>query len=187
MALLSARMHGGVIVWPGNSHSVVPLRVDGRGTVQLENGVNLGSLEAPRMGDGAIQLRAALPNSRITIGACTATSNNITIIAMNSVEIGARCLIGDFVTVYDCDFHEMDSAHRSRSVGPIEPVTIGDNVWLGSRVIVLKGVSIGENSVVAAGSVVTRSLPANVVAAGVPARVIKQLPSAGSVVATVDL
>jgi maltose O-acetyltransferase len=179
-------MHGGAIVWPRESHSVVPVRADGRGKVELENGVNLGSFEAPRIGDGAIQLRAALPNSRITIGAGTATSNNITIIAMKSVVIGTRCLIGDCVTVYDCDFHEIDPAHRSRSFGPIEQVTIGDNVWLGSRVIVLKGVSIGDNSVVAAGSVVTRSLPANVVAAGVPARVIKQLPSAGSVVVSVD-
>lgn len=156
---------------------MVPLRADGLGTVELENGVNLGSLDAPRMGSGAIQLRAALPGSRITIGARTATSNNITIIAMKSVEIGAQCLIGDCVAIYDCDFHEIDPSRRRGSAGPSEAVVIGNNVWLGSRVMVLKGVSIGDNTVIAAGSVVTRSIPANVVAAGVPARVVKQLPA----------
>lgn len=52
---------------------------------------------------------------------------------------------------------------------------IGSNVWLGSRVMVFKGVTIGENTVVAAGSVVTKSLPANVIAAGVPERVIREI------------
>ncbi|MBP7051983.1 MAG: hypothetical protein KBE65_13295 [Phycisphaerae bacterium] len=77
------------------------------------------------------------------------------------------------MAIYDCDFHEIDPILRNRGPGPNMPVEIGDNVWLGSRVMVLKGVTIGANSVVGAGSIVTTSLPANCVAAGVPARVIR--------------
>jgi maltose O-acetyltransferase len=84
-------------------------------------------------------------------------------------------LIGDQVTILDCDFHEISPITRMNGVGPIEPVVIGDNVWLGSRVMVLKGVTIGENSVVAAMSVVTKSIPPNSIAVGNPARVIRSI------------
>ncbi len=57
----------------------------------------------------------------------------------------------------------------------IKPVRIGNNVWIGSRVMVLKGASIGDNSVIAAMSVVTSAIPANCVAAGVPAKVIRKI------------
>ncbi|HET6421454.1 MAG TPA: DapH/DapD/GlmU-related protein [Geobacteraceae bacterium] len=62
--------------------------------------------------------------------------------------------------------------------GPNEPVVIGDEVWLGANVTVLKGVTISENTIVAAGSLVTRSLPPNVIAAGSPARVLRQISDA---------
>ena len=55
------------------------------------------------------------------------------------------------------------------------PITVGDNVWIGANVSVLPGVSIGDNSVIGAGSVVTRSIPANVLAAGNPCRVIREI------------
>jgi maltose O-acetyltransferase len=94
---------------------------------------------------------------------------------MKSVVIGVGCQIGDLVTIFDCDFHEVTPSTRNQSPGEIAPVVIGANVWLGSRVIVLKGVKIGDNTVVAAGSVVTKSLPSNVIAAGVPAKVIREI------------
>lgn len=71
--------------------------------------------------------------------------------------------------------HPVDPELRRAKWEAAEPITIGDNVWLGGGVIVCPGVSIGENTVVGAGAVVTRDLPANVVAVGNPARVIKQL------------
>jgi maltose O-acetyltransferase len=89
--------------------------------------------------------------------------------------IGKDCLIGDGVTIFDSDFHELSPEKRHMSGGEVEKVIIRDNVWLGSRVIVLKGVTVGEGSVVAPMSVVTKDIPANCVAAGTPAKVIRQL------------
>jgi len=82
----------------------------------------------------------------------------------NNVRCGANTLITD------SDWHPEDS--RS---GSVRPIFIEDNVWLGVNVIVLKGVRIGKNSVIGAGSVVCRDIPENVVAAGNPCRVIRNL------------
>ena len=79
------------------------------------------------------------------------------------------------MAIYDCDFHEINPESRNASVGQILPVSIGDNVWLGSRIMVLKGVSIGSHSVIAAGSIVTQSIPSRCIAAGIPAKVIKKI------------
>jgi acetyltransferase-like isoleucine patch superfamily enzyme len=91
--------------------------------------------------------------------------------AAQRIEIGNRVRCGANTTITDTDWHTDDP--RS---GGTAPVVIEDDVWLGLNVVVLKGVRIGRNSVVAAGSVVTRDIPANVVAGGVPARVLKPLP-----------
>jgi acetyltransferase-like isoleucine patch superfamily enzyme len=171
-------IHGGVICWPSYMTLNVPIRNDGCGNIVFGENVTFGYPMAPRLGNGEILLQARGPNSQITIGRGTLMNNNITIVAMESVKIGESCQIGDMVAIMDSDFHDIDPIRRNLSHGKIQPVTIGSNVWLGSRVMVLKGVSIGDNSVVAAGSVVTKSLPANVVAAGIPARPVKKLSDA---------
>lgn len=76
--------------------------------------------------------------------------------------------------------HPLDPAQRRAKWEAAAPIEIGDNVWLGSGVIVLAGVTIGENTVVGAGAVVTRDLPPNVVAVGNPARVVRTLDGTGS-------
>jgi acetyltransferase-like isoleucine patch superfamily enzyme len=86
------------------------------------------------------------------------------------VEIGRNVKCGADTTIWDTDFHPEDP--RS---GPDEPVIIGDNVWLGVHVTVMKGVSIGEHTLVGPGSLVMRSLPAGIIAMGVPARPVKKL------------
>jgi len=152
----------------------VPLRVaGGRGVLQIGAGNSFGYSMAPCVGNGAILLQPRDPNSHIRIGCKNWFSNNVTIVAMSRIEIGDCCQIGDQVAIYDCDFHEVGPSHRNRSAGPTAPVRIGNNVWLGSRVMILKGVTIGDNSVVGAMSLVTRSIPANCIAAGIPARVIR--------------
>ena len=84
---------------------------------------------------------------------------------------GVMMANGSYVT--DSDWHTLYD-RTARAPEPT-PVHIGDNVWLGDHATVLKGVTIGENSVVAAQAVVTRDMPANVVVAGNPARVVKEL------------
>lgn len=82
----------------------------------------------------------------------------------NNVRVGANC------TIMDGDAHQDDPR-----AGKNKPVVIEDNVWLGANVMVLKGVTIGHNSLIGAGSVVTKSIPANVIAAGNPCKVIRSL------------
>jgi maltose O-acetyltransferase len=91
---------------------------------------------------------------------------------MKEVFIGAYSLIGIDCLIYDTDWHSLDGLDREV---PVAPTRIGRGVWLGARVIVMKGVTIGDNTVVAANSVVTNDLPNNVLAAGSPARVIRAI------------
>lgn len=102
------------------------------------------------------------------------------IVAAHRVTIGYGSMLGANVLITDTDFHPIDSADRRYAPRPEsvpkDAVRIGRNVFIGTGCIVLKGVSIGDNSVVGAGSVVSSSIPANSIAAGVPARVLRAIP-----------
>jgi acetyltransferase-like isoleucine patch superfamily enzyme len=106
----------------------------------------------------------------IRIGSGSYLNRNTEIVAAASVEIGRDCKIGRDVLVMDTDQHALPDH-------PLEarPVVIEDRVWIGARAIVLKGVRIGHDSVVGAGSIVTRSVPPRTVVAGQPARVIRSI------------
>jgi len=159
-----------------NARVAVPVRVaGGKGSLRIGSDVWFGWAVAPKLGRGTILLQPRSIDAKISVGAFTQLSNNVSIVAMQSVDIGEHCLIGDMTQIFDCDFHEIDPARRGAGVGPVEPVSIGKNVWIGSRVQILRGVQVGDNSVIGAGSVVTRSIPKNSVAAGVPAKVIRHL------------
>jgi maltose O-acetyltransferase len=152
-----------------------PLICNGQGKVSLEEGVGIGYSLAPKAGNGAVILQARPATASISIGARSNLSNNVCIIACKSVSIGKDCLIGDGVLIFDSDFHRTCPIKRRENPNNDAAVSIADNVWLGSRVVILKGVSIGTNSVIAAGSVVTRDIPVNSIAAGNLARVIRRL------------
>ena len=96
------------------------------------------------------------------------------ITSAEGITIGEGCMLAMHTSINDADWHDVQ--HRIFAPGATAPVVLERNVWLGEGARVLKGVTIGENTVVGAGSVVSRSLPANVIAAGNPARVIKPLP-----------
>ena len=94
---------------------------------------------------------------------------------------GAKIIFGDNVFIAPgCSFytagHPLDVAQRNAGLEYAYPIMVGDNVWIGGNCILLPGVSIGENSVIGAGSVVTGNIPANVVAVGNPCRVIRTIP-----------
>ena len=170
-AMLTAYLNGGTLLLSKQCSIAVPLRCDGAGSVSIGKQVSLGFRKAPILGTGAVFLQARNKHSSIAIGDRTITSNNISIISCLEITIGQDCQIGDQVTIYDCDFHEISPETRTKSSGDTLPVKIGKNVWLGSRAMILKGVTIGDHSVIAAGSVVTESIPARSLAAGVPAQV----------------
>lgn len=123
-------------------------------------------------------LRTLNPGARISIGDDVGLSGTV-ICAATRIEIGAECLIGADVQIVDTDFHSVAPQGRCHGNPDTQvlsaPVKIGRNVFIGAGVRVLKGVSIGDNSVIGAASVVTRDVPDNAVAAGNPARVIRLL------------
>ena len=110
----------------------------------------------------------------ITVGAGTFINYNLTALDVAPITIGRDCQIGPNVQLLT-PTHPIDPQPRRDKLEAALPITLGDNVWLGGGVIVLPGVSIGENTVIGAGSVVTRDVPANVVAVGNPARVIRSI------------
>lgn len=122
-------------------------------------------------------------HGRILIGSNTML-NGVSITAYDSVTIGENCQIASCTLISDTDFHPVNPKVRMReSMGykidhaevNKRAVTIGNNVWIGWGCIILKGASIGDNSIIAAGSVVLSDIPANVLAAGNPAVVKKNL------------
>jgi len=94
--------------------------------------------------------------------------------AAESIIIGDNVLCGINVTITDTDWHRVEPDLREE-MGASAPVIIEDNVWIGMNSIVLKGVTIGKNSVVGAGSIVTKSIPANMIAFGSPAVAVRGL------------
>jgi maltose O-acetyltransferase len=113
----------------------------------------------------------------ITIGARTFINFNLTALDVAAITIGEDCQIGPNVQLLT-PLHPIDPEPRRDKLEAAKPIVIGDNVWLGGGVIVCPGVSIGENSVIGAGSVVAKDIPANVVAVGNPARVIRRIGEA---------
>lgn len=108
-------------------------------------------------------------DAQLTIGNNLGMSSS-TITCFKRIDIGNNVRIGANCVIADGDFHLDDPR-----VGVPKPITIQDNVWLGYGVIVMKGVTIGKNSIIGMNSVVSKDIPANSVAAGSPAKVIKTL------------
>lgn len=112
--------------------------------------------------------------SHIRIGARCFANFGLVALDVAPITIGDDVQIGTNVQLLT-PTHPVDPAPRRAKWEAAKPITIGDNVWLGSGAIVLAGVTIGADTVVGAGSVVTRDLPADVVAVGNPARVIRKI------------
>jgi len=110
----------------------------------------------------------------LDIGEATLVNFGCSLVATERVTIGADCHIGPYTMILDNGFHRVEPERRLERP-PSEPVLIEDNVWIGARSIVTPGVTIGRDSCVGAGSVVTADVAPRTLVAGVPARLIRGL------------
>ncbi|NQY63770.1 MAG: acyltransferase [Alteromonadaceae bacterium] len=136
-----------------------------RGSIKLSSGVWIEEMSLCHCEGG-----------EISIGCRTFLNRFVTIVSRVKIGIGKDVLIGDNVSIYDHD-HQTDQKGilYSKQGFVCEAIKIDDNVWIGSHSVILKGVNIGKNSVIAAGSVVTNSIPSGELWGGVPAKFIKRL------------
>ena len=145
----------------------------GDGTIIIGDDVRIGNRSTIIVG------LKVFPEATLEIGARTILGYMNLISVAQRVSIGNDCLFAGEVKILDNNSHSLDFEDRRRHapLAPehVAPVVIEDDVWIGTNCIVLKGVTIGRGAVVAAGAVVTRDVPAFTVAAGNPARIVKQI------------
>jgi acetyltransferase-like isoleucine patch superfamily enzyme len=141
--------------------------ISNRGTLSIGDRVRIVSTIA------TTEIRVSEGGS-LDIGDSVYINHGCSIGATLSIRIGANCSIGSHTIIMDNDFHRIEPERRDE-LPPSAPIVLEERVWLGVRVIVLRGVTIGAGSVIAAGSVVVRDIPARSLAGGVPAKVIRTL------------
>lgn len=111
---------------------------------------------------------------KLEIGDNNYFNNRLKIVCFDFIRIGNDCIVGDSVHFYDQNhrFGKLDRPIREQGYAT-DPICIGNDVWIGARCVILKGVTIGNGAIIGAGSVVTHSIPAYAIAGGIPARVLK--------------
>ena len=116
-------------------------------------------------------------DARIRIGSGTFLNRNVMVAAVSLVEIGDHCMLanGCFVTDGNHRFDDPDAPVPWQGFDSKGPTRIGDNVWCGANVVVTSGVTIGARAVIGANSVVTRDIPPGTIAAGAPAKVLREI------------
>jgi len=110
---------------------------------------------------------------RITIGDNVLVMNGVRVNSATEIIVEDDCMLANFCYLTDADWH--DIYDRTQIVGRTRPVHLKRGAWIGDSAIILKGVTVGENSIVGAGAVVSRDVPPNVVVAGNPAKIVKEL------------
>lgn len=152
-----------------------PMLATGKGSISFGRNVQFGVIASPNFYTHYAYLEARNGDSKISIGNNVSINNGFSLSAISHVSIGSNVLIGVNCNIVDTDAHPLPPALRHTGEAISKPIFIADNVFIGDNVTVLKGVTIGENSVVGAGSIVASDIPANSVAAGNPAKVIRNL------------
>lgn len=153
-----------------------PVLFVGEGTINIGRDVEFGWPTSPQYYTGYCHVEASVQGSLIEVGDGAQINNNAFIKSEGpGIRIGARALLGSYVEIFDSDFHDLCPEHRRGGAPRMGAVDIGENAFVGEGAKILKGVAVGANSVIGAGSVVTSSIPAGVIAAGNPARVVREL------------
>ncbi len=160
----------------GSPVLVQPVLFLGEGAIVLGRNVEFGWTTSSAFHTGYCHVEASRPDSVIEIADDAQINNNAFIKSEGpGIKIGPGALLGSHVAIYDSDFHDLRPNRRRGGTPRMAAVELAEDVFVGDRVLILKGVTIGAHSVIGAGSVVTSSIPAGVVAAGNPARVIRAL------------
>lgn len=149
-------------------------KITGSGNVRIGDNCVFGFKLGGHWRGGAIEIQPRSSSATIIFGNNVHTNNNLFVCALNIIKIGSDTLIGEHVTILDHEAHGTSAKNR-RSVGEIGDVIIGENVWIGNNVLILKNTEIGENCIVAAGAVVSGKYPPNVIIGGIPAKIIRKI------------
>jgi len=160
----------------GTPVALQPVLFLGPGEIVLGEHVQFGWKASPLFYTGYCHVEASNPGARIEFGDRVEFNNNAMLKSEGAgISIGRDGLFGANVEIFDTDFHDLDPEHRHGGSPRMAPVVIGDNVFVGMSVKIMKGVTIGADSVIGAGAVVSSSIPAGVIATGNPARVLRAL------------
>lgn len=148
----------------------------GDGEIHIGDHVSIGNQTTWVVGNKVYE------RSRLVIGSHTNLNYRTLISVAHSVTIGSYCRFAGEIKIFDNNSHPTDYLERRNNGGrmteqDVAPVVIEDDVWIGNNSIILKGVHIGRGAIVAAGSIVTKDVPAHSIVAGNPARVVKRLES----------
>ena len=155
------------------THLGKKVRLWGKAAVKNEGSLTIA--DRVRMVGRFVPLEIGVrPGAKLTIGESTYINYGCSIGATQLVQIGPNCNIGTYVIIIDNDFHHLQPERR-HEMPESAPIILEENVWLGARVVVLRGVTIGAGSVIGAGSIVNRDIPPRTLAAGMPAKVIREL------------
>lgn len=142
----------------------IPIRIRGNNHhVEILNGVKIGGGDILCEGNG----------NEIIIGAGTSIQSAHINAQENGIHIklGEECMLSEGIIIRTSDSHSIYDDSSQKRINPAKSVTIGDHVWIAARAYILKGVTIGHDSIIGVGSIVTHDVPSNVVAAGIPAKV----------------
>jgi acetyltransferase-like isoleucine patch superfamily enzyme len=163
------------ITMKSNVTFTTPVLLLGEGSITIGANVTFGWHRDPGFFDGSILIDAR-NNAHIEIGDDVVINNNCAIIAEGAgISIGARSLIAWSVEISDSDFHDLHPARRLSGGTVTRKVTLGQNTLIGAQTAILKGSTIGADTVIGHGSLVAGMIPPGVVAAGRPARVVRSL------------
>jgi acetyltransferase-like isoleucine patch superfamily enzyme len=148
-----------------------PVQMVGQGKIRFNGSVYLGVFPSPHWLDGYTYIEARLNESVIQIEDGVYISNNCVLFSDGpGIFIGKHTMLGWNCEILDSDVHDTHREKRMDGIPKRGKVVIGENVMIGPNVIILKGVRIGDNSVISNGTVITRSIPANTLVYGNPAR-----------------
>jgi acetyltransferase-like isoleucine patch superfamily enzyme len=160
----------------GNPKIFQPVHMYGKGKVIFKEGVYLGSYPSHHYFNGYIYIDVRNKESIIKFGKNVRINNNCSFISeRKGINIGDNVLIGTNVEIIDSDFHNLDPNSRLKGIPKSDKVLIENNVFIGSNVKIMKGVTVGENSVIANSSVVIKSIVKNTIVGGNPAKIIGNL------------